>query len=188
MSNYFRDETAEDTVARKCLACCLNADVLYLGVRGDRVFFAFPNRPSVHLSLPVERLTPDKIAQCLAEWDRKRGKKEEERRTEETGLWCSGTIETTLPATAEPELGERWCPNGHDSSLPPRLPELIFFACGHYLSTEFTWNEFCITCGIRHVAFRIFWRGYEGRLGGRVHNSKNFCGFCGAKMVQGEVS
>jgi len=84
-------------------------------------------------------------------------------------------------ATTEPELGRGRCPNGHDSSLPPRLPELIFETCGHY-STEATWNEFCITCGIRHAAFRIYWRGYEGRFGSRVNSPKNYCGYCGAKM------
>jgi hypothetical protein len=31
----------------------------------------------------------------------------------------------------DPELGEWRCPNGHDSSIPPKLPELMFKACGH---------------------------------------------------------
>jgi hypothetical protein len=95
----------------------------------------------------------------------------------------SGTIETAAPATADPELGEWRCPNGHDSSIPTRLPELIFEACRHYRPTAATWNEFCITCGVRHEAFRIYWRGHEGRYGGRVTNPKNYCGYCGAKMV-----
>ena len=42
----------------------------------------------------------------------------------------SATIETAAPATADPELGEWRCPHGHDSSIPPRLPELSFEACG----------------------------------------------------------
>ena len=100
----------------------------------------------------------------------------------------SGTIETTVPATAEPEQGEWRCPNGHDSSLPPRLPELIFEACGHYRPTVATWNEFCITCGIRHIAFAIYRRGYESRFVGRANNSKNYCGYCGAKMVNARAS
>ena len=37
--------------------------------------------------------------------------------------------------------------------------------------------------GIRHVAFAIYWRGHEGRLGSLVSNPKNYCGYCGAKMV-----
>jgi len=37
----------------------------------------------------------------------------------------SGTIETTISATAEPELGERRCPNGHNSAIPPRCPALM---------------------------------------------------------------
>jgi hypothetical protein len=95
----------------------------------------------------------------------------------------SGAIETTFPATADPELGELRCPNGHDSSLPPRLPELIFKACGHYRPIVATWNEFCITCGVRHAAFRIYWPGQEGRCRGRVHIPKKFCGYCGARMA-----
>jgi hypothetical protein len=92
----------------------------------------------------------------------------------------SGTIETTIPATTEPKPGELRCSNGHDSATPPRLPELIFKACGHYRPTVATWNEYCITCGVRHVAFRIYWRG---RCEGRAQNQKNFCGYCAAKMV-----
>ena len=68
-----------------------------------------------------------------------------------------GTIETTIPATAEPELGEWRCPNGHNSALRPRLPEVMFHACGHYRPTVVTWNEFCITCGVRHAPFSIYW-------------------------------
>ena len=80
----------------------------------------------------------------------------------------------------DPELGERQCPNGHDSSIPPQLPELMFRASGHY-ATEATWNEFCITCGVRHEPLAILWRTY--RIAGRVHNPKQYCGYCGARMV-----
>jgi len=45
------------------------------------------------------------------------------------------TIETTVPATVDPELGERRCPNGHNSALRPRLPEVMFHACSHYRPT-----------------------------------------------------
>ncbi len=44
----------------------------------------------------------------------------------QTELKLPGTITPILPATAEPELGERRYPNGHVSSLPPRLPALSF--------------------------------------------------------------
>jgi hypothetical protein len=92
----------------------------------------------------------------------------------------SGVIETVIPATAERELGEWRCPNGHDSAIPSRCPALIFVACRHY-ATEATWNEFCIECGVRHAPFRIYWRAY--RIAGRVHNPKHYCGYCGARMV-----
>lgn len=68
----------------------------------------------------------------------------------------STVVETPFPATADPVLYEWRCPNGHDSSIPTRCPALTYFACGHY-ATETTWNEFCITCGVRHEPFRIFW-------------------------------
>jgi hypothetical protein len=43
---------------------------------------------------------------------------------------------TATPTTVDPNLTVWRCPNGHDCSLPPSLPELTFFACGHYLPTE----------------------------------------------------
>ena len=92
----------------------------------------------------------------------------------------SAAIETTIPATAEPELGECRCPNGHDSSIPPKLPALMFRACGHY-PTDATWNEFCITCGVRHPPLAILWHSY--RIAGRVQSPKNYCGYCGARMI-----
>jgi hypothetical protein len=88
---------------------------------------------------------------------------------------------TTAPLIAEPEFGELHCPNGHNSAIPPKCPVLMFVACRHY-STEATWNEFCIVCGGRHEPLAIYWRSY--RMGGRQgQNPKNYCGFCGAKMV-----
>jgi hypothetical protein len=95
----------------------------------------------------------------------------------------SGTVETTVPATADPERGELRCPNGHDSSIPPRCPALIFVACGHY-STEATWNGFCITCGVQHEPFRIYWHSYR-KDGQGLRSPKDYCGFCGAKMING---
>jgi hypothetical protein len=72
----------------------------------------------------------------------------------------SRTIETTFPATTDPKLNEGRCPNGHDSSMLPRHPALLFVARGHY-PTEATWNEFRITCGVRYVPFGIYWRVYS---------------------------
>ena len=83
-------------------------------------------------------------------------------------------------ATADSVLGERRCPNGHDSAIPPRCPVLMFVPCGHY-ATEATWNEFCISCGVRPSPLGIYWHAY--RIAGRVQNSKNYCGYCGAKMI-----
>ena len=98
----------------------------------------------------------------------------------------TGTIARPIPSTTDPELGDLRCPNGHDSVIPPRCPALMFVACRHY-STEATWNEFCITCGIRHAPFRIYWRSY--RMDGQGRQSpKNYCGYCGAKMVGGRAS
>jgi hypothetical protein len=103
----------------------------------------------------------------------------------------SGTIETTIPATAEPapiepEPGKRRCPNGHDSSMPPSYPALMFEACGDYRHTVATWDEYCITCGKRHAPLTIYWRRYGShRPPTRALNPKHFCGYCGAKMVGG---
>ena len=97
-----------------------------------------------------------------------------------------GMIETTIPATTDPELGELRCPKGHDSAIPPRCPALMFVACYHY-RTQATWNEFCIACGVRHAPFRIYWRTY--RMDGQgVRSAKNHCGYCGAKMTGGGAS
>ena len=55
---------------------------------------------------------------------------------------------TTALLIADPELGEPRCPNGHNSAIPPQCPALMFIACHHY-NTRVSWNEFCITCGVR---------------------------------------
>jgi hypothetical protein len=52
-------------------------------------------------------------------------------------------------------MGEPRCPNGHDSSLPPSYPALIYVAC-HRHGIDATWNEFCITCGVRHEPYMIY--------------------------------
>ena len=101
----------------------------------------------------------------------------------EEGNVKSGTIAAPIPATVEPELGKTWCPNRHDSSIPPNYPALMFAACGHY-ATQAAWNEFCITCGVQHAPLAIYWRAYSSHHGPtRSRNPKNFCGYCGAKMV-----
>jgi hypothetical protein len=92
----------------------------------------------------------------------------------------AGTILTEIPETTELELAEPRCPKGHNSAIPPRCPTLMFLACHHY-NTQATWNEFCITCGIRHAPFRIYW--YSFRIDKQGVCAKNSCGFCGAKMV-----
>jgi hypothetical protein len=92
---------------------------------------------------------------------------------------------TTAPLIPDPELGEPRCPNGHDSAIPPRCPALMFVACHHY-NTQATWNEYCITCGVRHDLFRIYWHSY--RMDDNGLPAKNHCGSCGAKMVGGTAS
>lgn len=98
----------------------------------------------------------------------------------------SGAVEATALLIADPQLGEPRCPNGHDSRIPPQCPALMFVTCWHY-SSQATWNEFCITCGVRHAPFKIYWHFYRmDDLG--VRCIKNYCGFCGAKMVSGSAS
>ena len=158
MSNCWEGETPAETESRLALAACLNADMIFRGVRDGLCYFEVyftddPDGPSAVLSLPTAGLTPERIAKHAA----------------------------AAAATADPELGERRCPNGHDSSSPTPLPALIFTACGHY-GIEATWNEFCIACGARHAPLAIYWRAY--RLADhRVQGPKNYCGYCGAKMV-----
>jgi hypothetical protein len=98
----------------------------------------------------------------------------------------AGRIATAIPAATDSELGELRCPNGHDSAIPPRCPTLMFVTCWHY-STQATWNEYCITCGVCHAPLAIYWHSY--RMDDRgVRRAKRFCGLCGARMVTGRAS
>ena len=81
--------------------------------------------------------------------------------------------------------GRTAMPQWHDSSIPPRHPALIFVACHHY-GIDATWNEFCITCGVRHAPFMIY-RDFH-RMDGKAVGPKNYCGYCGAKMVSRRAS
>src|ERR1017187_6185080 len=159
MADWWSDhgETPEQQECRLAMCACLNADVIYRGVRDGLCYFEVcftddSDGPKAVLFLPTEGVTAEKI-----------------------GNHAAAECETN-----DPKLGEGQCPNGHDSSIPPKLPELMFRACGHY-ATEATWNEFCITCGVRHKPLAILWHAY--RIAGRVQNSKNYCGYCGARMV-----
>jgi hypothetical protein len=157
-SNHFEGEAPADMERRLAHCACLNADVVYREVWDGLCFFEVyftddPDGPKALLFLPTDGLTAEKIANHAA----------------------------AAEATADPELDKWRCPNGHHSSSPPRLPELIFTACEHY-ATEATWNEFCIVCGVRHAPLAIYWRAY--RLADhQVQHRKNNCGYCGSKMV-----
>jgi hypothetical protein len=78
MSNGWKDETAEQTTARRCLAACLNADLEFGGVRDGLCYFhvydtaTLYEGPKVTLSLPADGLTAEKICQHVAEWDERR--------------------------------------------------------------------------------------------------------------------
>jgi hypothetical protein len=161
MSDYWteRGEKLEQRECRLAMCACLNADVIYRDVRDGLCYFEVyltddPEGPKVALFIPTEELTSEKLSTHAATAD------------------VDGIVDS--------ELGEGRCPNGHDSSIPPKLPELMFRACDHY-ATEATWNEFCITCGVRHVPLAILWHTY--RIAGRVQSPKHYCGYCGAKMV-----
>ncbi len=81
MSNRWSDETAEQTTARKCLAACLNADVIFRGVQDGVCFFDLyyesegHDGPKVTLSLPADGITAEKISNHAAEWDERRRSK-----------------------------------------------------------------------------------------------------------------
>jgi hypothetical protein len=55
----------------------------------------------------------------------------------------------------------------------------MFVSCGHYYQ-RVTWNEFCVTCGIKHKPYRIYWHKHDPK---RAGIPKNYCGYCGAKMI-----
>jgi hypothetical protein len=159
MSDWWNDhgETPEERESRLAMCACLNADVIYRGVRDGLCYFEVyftdeSDGPKAVLFLPTEELTAERI----------------------------GNHAAVAYEDNDTELGEWRCPNGHDSSIPPKLPELMFRACGHY-ATEVTWNEWCIACGVRHAALAILWRTY--RIAGRVQTPKHYCGYCGARMA-----
>jgi hypothetical protein len=159
MADWWSDhgELPEQRECRLAMCACLNADMIFCGVRDGLCYFEVyftgdSDGPKAVLFLPTDGLTAEKIANHAA-----------------------AAYEVT-----DPELEEWRCPNGHDSSIPPKLPELMFLACGHY-PTPTSWNEFCITCGVRHEPFRIQWRSY--RIAGPVRNPKHYCGYCGAKRI-----
>jgi hypothetical protein len=142
MSDYWtdHDETPAQRECRLAMCACLNADVIFRGARDGLCYFEVyfsddPDGPKVVLFLPTEELTAEKVGNHAA------------------GADADGIV--------DPVLGEWRCPNGHDSSVPPKLPELMFRACGHY-ATEATWNEFCIACGVRHAALRGAYGQSEG--------------------------
>jgi hypothetical protein len=160
MSDYWteRGETPEQRECRLAMCACLNADMIFCGVKDGRCYFEVyftddPDGPRAVLSFPTDGLTAEKI----------------------------GNHAAAAYKANDPELGEWRCPNGHNSAIRPRLPEVMFHACGHYRPTVITWNEFCITCGVRHAPFRIYWHSY--RVDSLMHNPKHYCGYCGARMV-----
>ena len=70
-------ETPELRESRLALAACLNADMIFCGVRDGRCYFEVyftddPDGPKAILSLPTDGLTAEKIANHAAEVDRKR--------------------------------------------------------------------------------------------------------------------
>jgi hypothetical protein len=139
-SNCDHGETPEDKERRLALAACLNADMICRGVRDGLCFFDLyyesegHDGPKVTLSLPTEGLTAEKDIQVCRRVGRKAG-----------GRMKSEVIGTASLATADPELGDWQCPNGHNSAIRPRLPEVMFHACGHYHPTVITWNEFVVS-------------------------------------------
>jgi hypothetical protein len=153
-------ELPKQRESRLAMCACLNADVIYRGVRDGLCYYEVyfsdeAEGPKAVLSIPTDALTAEKISEHAATAD--------------------------VDIDAEPELGEWRCPNGHNSAIRPRLPEVMFHACGHYRPTVVTWNEYCITCCVRHAPFRIYWHSY--RVDSLMYNPKNYCGYCGARMV-----
>jgi hypothetical protein len=70
-------ETPEQRESRLALAACLNAGMIFCGVRDGRCYFEVyftddPEGPRAVLSLPTDGLTAEKIANHAAEVDRKR--------------------------------------------------------------------------------------------------------------------
>jgi hypothetical protein len=77
ISNCFQGETPAERESRLALAACLNADMIFRGVKDGLCFFEVyftddPDGPRAVLSLPTDGLTAEKIANHAAEVDRKR--------------------------------------------------------------------------------------------------------------------
>lgn len=79
MSDRWSDhgETPEHRESRLAMCACLNADVIFRGVRDGLCFFEVyftddPDGPKAVLSLPTDGLTAEKIANHAAEADRTR--------------------------------------------------------------------------------------------------------------------
>jgi hypothetical protein len=81
MSNIYERETPEETERRVAHCACLNADMIFRGVRDGLCYFdlyyesAGHNGPKVTLSLPTDGITPEKISKCAADWDQRRSQK-----------------------------------------------------------------------------------------------------------------
>jgi hypothetical protein len=86
MKNIWSNETAEERESRLAMCACLNADMIFRGVRDGLCYFdlyyASPEHsgPKVTLSLPTQGLTAEKISNHAAEWDRRRQEKREKKR------------------------------------------------------------------------------------------------------------
>jgi hypothetical protein len=79
MSDWWSDhgETSEQRESRLAMCACLNADMIFCGVKDGRCYFEVyftddPDGPSAILSLPTEGLTAEKISKYAAEWDERR--------------------------------------------------------------------------------------------------------------------
>ena len=72
MANIWSDETPEQRESRLAMSACLNADVIFCGVRDSLCYFEVYftddfDGPGVVLSLPTDGLTAEKIANRAAE-------------------------------------------------------------------------------------------------------------------------
>ena len=79
MSDWWTDrsETPEQRESRLAMCACLNADLIFRGVRDGWCYFEVyftddSDGPKAILSLPTDGLTAEKIANHAAEVDRKR--------------------------------------------------------------------------------------------------------------------
>jgi hypothetical protein len=86
MENIWSNETPEERESRLAMCACLNADMIFRGVRDGLchfdLYYASPEHsgPKVTLSLPTEGLTAEKIDNHAAEWDRRRQERREQKR------------------------------------------------------------------------------------------------------------